>query len=308
VTVSLDWTYRGFDACILENELLRATVIPAVGAKIYELVYKPLGRDLLYHHPRVELRSPVFGGNVDNWWSGGIDDAIPTGHACEVDGEELPFLGEVWSLPWQIERDGDHAVRLRRDGIITPFRIERRLELLPGEPELRVSYEIANTGTKPFAFIFGVHPGLPVGPATRIDIDASRAVFAEGDRPPGFDGDEAEWPVESVASLAPEPRNTWTLLYVTDLAGGRVTVTDAVWGTGFGMTFSTDVFRCVWVWLVDGGWRGIRCVAVEPWTGYPARLDEALAIGHARTLAPGETLATEVSLFAFAAADAEQRM
>lgn len=298
MTVSLDWAYRGFDACVLENELLRITVIPGVGAKIHELIYKPLGRDLLYHHPRVELRPPVFGTNVDNWWTGGIDDAIPTGHACEVDGEQLPFLGEVWSLPWQLERDGPYSVRLRRDGVITPFRIERRIELRPGEAELRFSYEIVNTGTKTISFLFGVHAALPIGPATRIAIDGTRAIYAEGDRPPEFSSGEAPWPIASIARPERDPKNRWSLIYVTDLGDGGAHVTDHEWGVGLRMKFSSQVFRSVWIWFVDGGWRGIRCVAVEPWTGYPARLDEAIAAGRAQTLEPGEALTTDLSLVA----------
>jgi hypothetical protein len=65
------------------------------------------------------------------------------------------------------------------------------------------------------------------------------------------------------------------------------------------MTFPMDVFACVWVWLVDGGWRGIRCVNVEPWTGYPARLDEAIEAGRATELAPGETLEAATRWIAF---------
>jgi hypothetical protein len=72
--ISFDWSYRGFQACTLENEILRVTVLPQVGAKIHQMIFKPADRDLLYHHPRVEVRQPVFGGNVDNWWTGGIDE------------------------------------------------------------------------------------------------------------------------------------------------------------------------------------------------------------------------------------------
>ena len=86
---------------------------------------------------------------------------------------------------------------------------------------------------------------------------------------------------------------------MTGLTDGWLAVRDDVWRTGFGMTFPPDVFRCVWVWLVDGGWRGLRCVAVEPWLGYPARLDEAIAMGNAVELAPGEELSVETSLIAF---------
>lgn len=299
--ISFDWSYRGFRTCILENELLRVTVVPEVGAKVHQLIYKPADRDLLFHHPRVELRRPVFGVNVDDWWSGGIDDAIPTGHPCVVDGEELPFLGEAWPLEWSVERDGPEAVRFAREGVITPFRIERRMELCDGEPFVRVRHEITNVGTGAFDFIWGIHPGLPLGPATRIQIPARRGVLQDSwpDDRLGASGSEYEWPLRELVEPGAEPGQTWDFHFATDLEDGWLAVWDAEWGCGFGMTFPHDVFRCVWVWLVDGGWRGIRCVAVEPWLGYPARLDEARSAGRARRLEPGEALVTETRLIGF---------
>lgn len=76
-TISDDWSYLGFKTVILENELIRATVLPDLGAKIHELIYKPSDHDFMYHHPRVECRVPVFDVNVDDWWTGGMDEAIP---------------------------------------------------------------------------------------------------------------------------------------------------------------------------------------------------------------------------------------
>lgn len=96
-TVSLDWRYRGLAAVVLENEKLRVVALPELGAEINQLIDKRLDRNRLFHHPRVELRPPVFGSNADNWWTGGIDDGVPTGHPCTVGGELLPFLGKVWS-------------------------------------------------------------------------------------------------------------------------------------------------------------------------------------------------------------------
>jgi Domain of unknown function (DUF5107) len=301
--ISFDWSYRGFPACVMENEFLRLTVVPGVGAKIHEMIFKPADRDLLYHHPRVELRQPTFGVNVDNWWTGGIDEALPTGHACVVDGEELPFLGEVWSMPWAAERVGASSVRFTRAGVITPFRLERVMELRPREPFVRQQHTIENTGTAPFRFIWGIHPGLPVGPATTIQIPARRGVVQDswpGDRL-GATGTSYPWPLPELVQPAPEPRGTWDLHYATELDAGWLAVWDAQWRAGFGMTFPEDVFRCVWVWLVDGGWRGIRCVAVEPWLGYPARLDEAIAAGRACELAAGQTLTAQTRLIGFEA-------
>jgi galactose mutarotase-like enzyme len=299
--ISFDWSYRGFQACTMENEFLRITVIPQVGAKVHEMIFKPADRDLLYHHPRVELRQPVFGGNVDNWWTGGIDDALPTGAACELDGEELPFLGEAWSMPWTSERTSATSVCFSRDGVITPFRIERTMELRPGEPFVRQRHRITNVGTLPLRFIWGIHPGLPIGPATRIQIPARRGVVQDSwpDNRLGETGATYPWPKSELVELGPQAGGTWDLHYATELEAGWLAAWDAEWGAGFGMTFPADLFRCVWVWLVDGGWRGIRCAAVEPWLGYPGRLDEAIAADRAYRLEAGEVLTAETRLIGF---------
>ncbi|MHB1535347.1 MAG: aldose epimerase family protein [Acidimicrobiales bacterium] len=301
--ISLDWSYRGFRACVLENDVLRVTVIPEIGAKVHEMVFKPADRDLLYHHPRVALRAPVFGVNVDDWWTGGIDDVIPTGHACTFEGEELPYLGEVWSLPWSLVQESGEAIVVSRDGVITPFRIERRMELRSGEPFLRIHHRITNVGIAAISFNWGIHPGLPVGPDTHIQIPGSRGIVHDSwprDRL-GPRGSEYHWPLPAMADPPTRPGGTWDFHYVTDLVEGWAATWDRQWRSGLGITFPSEVLSCVWVWLVDGGWRGLRCAAVEPWTGFPARLDEAVAAGRARTLSPGASLDVETRLIGFEA-------
>jgi galactose mutarotase-like enzyme len=304
--VSFDWSYRGFQACTLENEFLRVTVLPQVGAKIHQMIFKPADRDLLYHHPRVEVRQPVFGGNVDNWWTGGIDEGLPTGAPCVVDGEELPYLGEAWSMPWTARQVSSTAVTFSRDGVITPFHVERSMELEPGKPFVRMRHRVTNTGTVPFPLLWGIHPGLPLGPATRIEIPARLGVIQDswpGDRL-GPSGSTYPWPQCELTEPATAPPHTWDMHYATELTAGWLAVWDAQWQSGFGMTFPQETFRCVWVWLVNGGWRGIHCVAVEPWTGYPYALNEAIAAGHARELAPGDSLTAETRLIGFATSTA----
>ena len=100
------WTYRGFRTIILENSMLRATLLPESGAKLWEFIYKPADRELLWHNPRIEPRPPVFYGDADAWWCGGLDECIPTGHPCNLQGRQLP-------LP---RRNMDAALGIRTDG------------------------------------------------------------------------------------------------------------------------------------------------------------------------------------------------
>jgi len=303
-TIQLGWTYRGFDVVTLENEHVRVSVVPEIGAKVFQFIDKRIDRDLLFHHPRLELRTPVFGANVDNYWTGGIDDAVPTGHPCVVGDEELPFLGEVWSMGWTWEQISPNAVRFTRDGVITPFRLTRTMTLLPGDSFVTVDYELASLGLEPFPYLWGIHPGLPIGRQTHVDVPAHQWRKADGTHPLGRDdGDDdptsGVWPINSLTRPGPEPKLTWVHLYLSELDSGWLAVSDQDAGWGFGMRFPTDTFPSVHIWMVDGGWRGIRCVAVEPWTGQPARLDQAIASGAARTLTPGASVHASVQLIAF---------
>ena len=304
-TVTRGWSYRGFEVVVFENEKLRLTILPEIGAKIHQMIDKRIDRDLLFHHPRVELRPPVFGANVDNWWTGGIDDVIPTGHPCVVNGDELPFLGEVWSLGWQWEQLSPNSVKFSRQGVITPFRLERIMTLKPGESFVTLDYTLTNIGTKSFPYLWGIHPAVPVGKSTRIDVPAREAWRADGNLPEGVSenyaaGKTAEpWPIAALAKLAAEPRNTWYYFYLSKLKSGWLAISDPTENWGFAMTYPREVFPEVHVWLVDGGWRGLRCAVVEPWSGRPARLDQAMAAGHARTLEPGAQATAQVRLIAF---------
>lgn len=305
MTVELGWSYRGFEVVFLENEALKVSVVPQIGAKIHQFIDKRIDRDLLFHHPRVSLRQPVFGANVDNWWTGGVDDVVPTGHPCTVNGEDLPYLGELWSVPWELEVLDESSVRLTAQGTITPLRLRRTMTLRPGERHVSVHYELTNEGMVRFPYLWGVHPAVPIGPATQVHVPAREAWYSEGDVPfdeprlaPGQTA-AAPWPITSLARLERAPRRTWTHLYLSDLMDGWVGVSDLDEGWGFGIRFDLGQFSDIHLWLVDGGWRGVRCVAVEPWTGRPSRLDQALDQGRARWLEAGESVEASVALVAF---------
>lgn len=307
------WTYRGLKTVILENEVIRATILVDLGAKLHEFIYKPSNRDFMYHHPRVECRTPVFGVNVDNWWTGGMDEAIPTGHPCVYKGEEYPFLGEVWSLAWDYEiqkqSTDEVCVYLRRPLIISPLIIERWITLHSGEAMLRFRHRITNVGNTRFEFLWGLHPGFAITPDCRIDLPAGEMLVQEStpDNRLGIAGTRYQWPFahdlacrEIDMRQIPSPdAGTMDFHYATELKDGWLAITDTRRREGVGLVFPKDIFRCAWLWLVYGGWRGIYTAAVEAWTGYPAKLSDAVAAGKYSQLAAGECLECESRLVVY---------
>lgn len=303
--VSTDWAWRGTEAVILENEHLRCTVVPAWGGRIVEFVGKPHGRDLMYHHPRIRPTPPVFGAPADDQWTGGMDEILPTGHASTVDGQTLPDLGEFWSVPWTAETSaGSEAVgvTLRAEGVITPLVATRHLELRHSEPFIRARHDVVNVGFLDVPLMWGIHPGLAIRPGGRIQVPGTRGVFWEGDASVAIPrGTRFDWPLlptsngfRDLSTARTVDAPSWELVFVDDLTDGWLAVTDPQTATGFALSFDPEVFRCVWVWGVYGGWRGLYTVAVEPWTAYPPRLEDVISSGRARVLEPGEHLQTDL--------------
>ena len=61
---------RKFLALVLENEFLRATILPEVGGRLWSLVHKPTGRELLFVNPVFQPANLAVRGA---WVTGGVE-------------------------------------------------------------------------------------------------------------------------------------------------------------------------------------------------------------------------------------------
>lgn len=130
---------RGIDALVIENDRLRATVLPGLGGRIASLLHKPSDRELLYRNPVFQPAAFALNGA---WFSGGIEWNIgATGHttlACaplHAARVPAPDGGEMLRL-WEWERLRD-----------LPFQVD--LWLPDGSDFLYVGVRIRNPHEKP---------------------------------------------------------------------------------------------------------------------------------------------------------------
>ena len=282
----------------LENDVLRVTVLPQVGGMIESLVHKPSGRDLLYHHPRVVPRPAYYRAPVDDWWAGGVIEGLPTCFACNVEDQSLPDFGEAWSEPWTVVDKNPSSAILRYTTRIWPLRITRVMSLFNGESALRLTYSIENLGDTEKAFLWGVHPTVPVGDRSWIQVPAATEELAgeQGSPGPAEASPFRRGPVEFADIAVQGQRFSY-------LSGFPPDMWYAVWDdgapVGFGMRFKADEFPCLGMWLLDG-WRGLRAITLEPWIGWPGSLAEAIAKGRARVLPPRGRFDANLTMIAFA--------
>ncbi|WP_371406923.1 DUF5107 domain-containing protein [Kribbella sp. NBC_00662] len=94
-----------FPALVLENDHLRATVLPSLGGRLYSIVHKDTGQELLYRNPvfqpaNLALRNAWFAGGVE-WnvgstghWTG---TCAPM-HAARVEGPDGTPVLRLWEL------------------------------------------------------------------------------------------------------------------------------------------------------------------------------------------------------------------
>jgi hypothetical protein len=140
---------RDYKLVVLENEFLRLTILPELGGRIYECIFKPTGHNQFYRNPVIK---PTRWGPSEpegaNWWLavGGMEWALPV----EEHGYE-------WSLPWNdtIARNSDGSATVTlTDGDGQRLKTMVEVTLRPGMAAfgLKVTLENASGAAVPYQF------------------------------------------------------------------------------------------------------------------------------------------------------------
>ncbi len=327
--ISDAWHYDGMQALVLENELLRVTVLAGKGSDIVEFRYKPLDLDFLFfapggiRNPNRGLLSAPSGGPFLDYFSGGWNEVLPNGGPpVTYKGAELGQHGEVSLLPWEyaILEDSPQrvAVRLWVRPLRTPFFLEKTLSLEPGRPALFIQERLVNEGGEPLHAMWGHHIafGRPfLDDACVIDAPARR--FLVHGAMPGYEprrfrpSYEGAWPLVPApdgrlvdAAFVPPFGSTQAqeMAYLAELDDGWYAITNQERKIGVGLRFDHTLFRYVWYWQQLGNvaqgypwWGRVHTAALEPWTSYPTGgLNEAIANGTALLVQPGESVSTQL--------------
>ncbi|NUK09426.1 DUF5107 domain-containing protein [Streptomyces lunaelactis] len=181
------------DAIVIENERLRAIVLPGLGGRIHSLHHKPAGRELLYRNPVFQPADFALNGA---WFSGGIEWNIgATGHttlSCAPLHAALvpaPDGGEMVRL-WEWERLRD-----------LPFQVDL---WLPADSDfLHVGVRIRNPHERPAPVYWWSNIAVEEHESTRVIAPADEAWHFGYERSlrrvpvPDFQGADRTYPLRS---------------------------------------------------------------------------------------------------------------
>ncbi len=317
----LEHVVGGWRAVTLADDELAVTVLPERGAEVHALVDRASGVDVLFHAPwgLAPPGAPPREGSAGHAFlerhAGGWQELFPSANdPCTHRGRAIPFHGEVATLPWRVEADGERALACSVTCTSAPFALRRRMALVEGAATLRLEETIENTGDEDWECTWGHHlvlgaPFLEAGcvldaPARTIvtipEAWEETARLAAGQRSPwpyarGVDGTD----VDLRAIPGPEA-GSHDDVYLTDLAGGALRVVNPRLGRAVRLAWDADVFRWLIVWQPYGGAHalplaGSYALGIEPWVAQ-GDVASAAAAGVALSIPAGGSLTTTLDL------------
>jgi hypothetical protein len=290
--------FRGWQRLVLDNGMIRVSVLPQKGAGIYELVDVSTGTDALFKAPPEGLRARgapprVGAGDVEflQSYEGGWQPLFPNlGSACMHHDKPMPVHGEAALLPWDwtvTARGGDAivvsmSVRCTR----APLRLTRVLRLPADSPTLTLEETISNESSYEEQFVWGHHcvlggdfleQGCRLTTSARLIKTDAIAWEAETARLEA--GTVSAWPnahgrdgvVVDLRSIPGTEAGSHDDVLLTDLTAGVLEVTNPRLRLVFRLAWDAACFPWIRLWQAFGGARrpplsGSYALGVEPWS------------------------------------------
>jgi galactose mutarotase-like enzyme len=327
--ISDEWTLRGMRTAVLENELIRVTVLLDRGAEIVELRHKPTDIDPLLRLP-VPIHDPArvtgsIGGTVGNFmdmYLGGWQEIAPSGGPTNThQGVEYGQHGEVSLLPWDamVIEDTPERVTLRCQvrGVRTPIRIVRDMTVVRGVAAVQLNETFTNEAHHDIDVMWGHHiayglPFLTHGAKIHTSAQHIQAHNAAVDGPNRLSrsGATGQWPMIAGRDGAPFDASVIPahaqahgsdVFYLSDYNARNAwyCLYSDHHDVGVAVSWDAQVFTHVWLWeefsRTEGfpWWGRSHALALEPWAGFPTDgLSEVVKQGNQLVIPAGKTITT----------------
>jgi hypothetical protein len=288
-----DHSFQGFHLVRLQNDAVRAEVLPELGGKLWTLEHRPSRRQFLWHHPQLRLRAVPIGANYDDHFFGGFDELLPNDIPERVNGESLVDHGELWTTPLAAKIEGDRLV-LNGQLPITPLSYEKTVRLEGNT--LLFEYRLANSGRRPLDLLWKLHPALRISEGAEIVVPARRARVADPQWSRVPDLQEFDWPQMKSLHRVPPLTGSTEFLYLLDLSEGACALRHPQEGWSFRLRFPKEIFSSVWIFASFGGWRNLKVCILEPCTTPQLSLAACAKSGQCLHLEPEQIVTATVSV------------
>lgn len=249
---------REFKVAVLENNILEATFLLEFGGRLWSLLHKPSGRQLLEVNPVFQLANLAI---RNAWFSGGVEWNIgATGHspftcsplfACRVEGEDgLPILR---MYEWE---------RFRQ----TPFHID--VYLPENSPVLFIHSRIINPNNHAVPIYWWSNIAVPETQGTRVLAPANTA-YCLGFHPDYLDRVPVPEFNDIDYTYSPNMKHAADIFFdLQDISYPWIAALDKH-GQGLVQVSTKEMIgRKLWVWGTGRGGRNWQRLLSPPGNGY----------------------------------------
>ncbi len=326
---SLDWSFKGMRTLVLEDRRLKVSVLPDKGSDIFELIYKPLEVDLMWHspigyrNPAGYIQSGIGADAFHDFYGGGWNDIFPNyGNPSENRGTKFGQHGESALLPWECtdlkEENSDVSAKLSVECVKYPVKAEKIICLDSTKGELTISEDLINLAEQEVEISWAQHIayGEPfISKDLEVNIPAVRAVTSTFPVPYSrlTPNKEFDWPNApalegknfDLTIIPPRDEKVQEDFPITQLTSPEYTLYNAKFDLGVKVSWNREAFPYLWYWLNWGipdypyFGRG-RTLALEPTTSSTGNgLADDIKAGCATVLQPGSKTHGEVKLSIF---------
>jgi hypothetical protein len=320
--ISDSWAYRGLKTVVLENELVRVTVLADKGADIQSFVHKPTDTEFMWRTPwgvrNPSLMTPPTGHPGSVWldlYEGGWQTVVPHGgYQDTVDGADMGLHGDVNLIPWDVQITADSpdrvAAHFKAKSVRTPFTVEKTLTLESGSAMLRLDEIVTNEGEERQDCVWLEH--IAIGPPflsdrCRLFVPDCKVLSHPDDVAPTSKlapGHSGPWPnvplkgsgTTDLSRVPAKDDRSLDMAYMTGMKEGWYALLNEETDVGWAVAYPVEVFKYLWFWRNFGGglgypWYG-RCynLGLEPCTSFHnGGLQQARDNGTARHFMAGES-------------------
>lgn len=268
--------YKNKNSIVLENNRIRAEVIPSPGGKLVSLIDKKLGFEYMVQRPHQIYRDQPFDGIYTEGECSGFDDMFPTIDTCEYllppwKGVKMADHGETWSLPWSFSIN-DNSVTMEVKGIRFPYILKKTISFIQNNC-LEWTYTLVNDSDSDFEYLWAGHFMINAEEGMKIELpEDCREAFSVLSNSGRTFGETISWPMQKDktkkiyrADIVRSPSiNGFEKFYFSNkLENGwcRLLYPD---GKQLTVSFSSDTVPYLGMLINENGWDNLYNLFIEP--------------------------------------------
>ncbi len=269
--------FKNEECVILENEFLRAVILPFFGGKTVSVYDKKNDFELLFQNKNEKYISQPFDSDFSKYDASGFDDAFPNLDGGIFEGVRYPDHGEIRSLEMICSHIDNNSVSMQTNSSRFGYTYEKNISL--NGRTLCYRYKIQNNSDKTLPCFWTMHCLMRCEEDMEILLPDDAVINALDSELLGAEGTKHKFPLTD---------DGINIGHIFDSAGKyEKFYADGAVNTGecrarynrsheqLMVRWDKEVLPYLGFWITKGGYRGDYNCAFEPSSGYYDSMERA---------------------------------